>query len=154
MKITLLGIGKTKEIWIQQGIAEYLKRLSKFGKTECIFISESRKDNMKDIIENESQKIIEKIPKNSFCCLLDIHGEILSSEKLSKKIETWKNTAKGNHVVYIIGGAYGVSEKLKEIVDYRLSFSQMTFNHQMIRVFLLEQVYRAFCISSGHKYHK
>ena len=154
MKITLLGIAKTKEKWIQSGMDEYIKRLSKFGKIECIFINESKKNNTKDIVEDESQKIIEKIPKNVFICLLDVLGETLSSEELSQKIEKWKSAPKGSHICFIIGGAYGVSEKLKETADYRLSFSAMTFNHQMIRVFLLEQVYRAFCISSGHKYHK
>ena len=159
MNINIICIGKLKEKYLRDACAEYEKRLSAFCKLNIIELQPSRlpeNPNQSQIdmaLEEESTKILSKIPSNSAVYPMCIEGKMLSSETLSKEIENCGITGFGN-VTFIIGGSHGLSEKVKKKAKIRLSMSPMTFPHQLARVMLLEQIYRAFMISSGGKYHK
>ena len=148
--IKIICVGKIKENFYREAINEYLKRLSKYTKIEVIELNDLNYDKEKTIRE-ESNFIINKLD-NSYNILLDINGESLDSVSFSKKLN---NILIDNHNInFIIGGSYGVSDELKNKVNYRLSFSKMTFPHQLFRVVLLEQIYRAFKIINNEEYHK
>lgn len=152
MKITLLFVGKTKDSWIQEGMDEFLKRLQKFAQVDVQIISECSKGDVQKIKNEEGKSLLEKVKVNDFVCLLDVQGELLSSEQFAVKLDTWKS--RGEKLVFIVGGAFGVHEEIKKRANFLLSFSKMTFTHQMVRVFLLEQIYRGFSILQGSEYHK
>jgi len=145
VKIQIIQIGKDKDEYVRIGVDELRKRLSIFCGLEISTI-----DKGKTLIE-ESLKIQKLIPKNSFVVVLDEKGKEFDSVSFSKIIGTAKD--RGERVVFIIGGAFGLSENLKANCNLLLSLSKMTFTHQMIRLFLLEQIYRSFCISTGKEYH-
>jgi len=148
--IKIICVGKIKESFYRDAINEYLKRLSKYTKIEIIELNDLNYDKEKTIKE-ESKSIINKLD-NGYSILLDINGESLDSVSFSNKIN---DLLIDNHNInFIIGGSYGVSEELKRIVNYRLSFSKMTFPHQLFRVVLIEQIYRAFKIINNEEYHK
>ena len=149
--IKIICIGKVKELYFRDAIEEYIKRLSKYTKVEIIELSDYNYDREKTIKE-ESRSIIEKFNNNEYKILLDINGESLDSISLSKKLNDLLIT--NSNITFIIGGSYGVSDELKEMVDYRLSFSRLTFPHQLFRVVLLEQIYRCFKIINNEEYHK
>ena len=149
--IKIICIGKVKELYFRDAIEEYIKRLSKYTKVEIIELSDYNYDREKTIKE-ESRSIIEKFNNNEYKILLDINGESLDSISLSKKLNDLLIT--NSNITFIIGGSYGVSDELKEMVDYRLSFSRLTFPHQLFRVVLLEQIYRCFKIMNNEEYHK
>jgi 23S rRNA (pseudouridine1915-N3)-methyltransferase len=149
--IKIICVGKVKENYYREAIEEYLKRLSKYTKVEVIELSDLNYDKEKTIRE-ESKLIIDKLNNNDYKILMDINGEILDSVSLSKKLNDLMIS--NSNITFIIGGSFGVSEELKRMVDYRLSFSILTFPHQLFRVVLLEQIYRCFKIINNEQYHK
>ena len=149
--IKIICVGKVKEAYYRDAIEEYLKRLSKYTKVEIIEVNDLNYDKEKTIRE-ESKLIIDKLNNNDYKILMDIQGEILDSVSLSKKINDLMIS--NSNITFIIGGSYGVSDELKNLVDYKLSFSILTFPHQLFRVVLLEQIYRSFKIINNEEYHK
>lgn len=158
MNITIIGVGKIKEKYFTSAIDEYSKRLSRFVKLNIIEIPDEKiPDNasekeMEQIKQKEGAKILEKIPANSFAVTLCIEGKDLSSTELAKKIADISMTS--SNITFIIGGSLGLSEEVKARSALRLSFGRMTLPHQLMRVVLLEQVYRTFKINNNENYHK
>jgi len=158
MKITIISVGKMKERYLVEGIQEYTKRLSKYTKLEYIEVKDEKApENLSEkdieIIKNiEAERIIPKL-KDSYVISLSIKGNQLTSEQLAKKIEDIK-TYSSSHITFIIGGSLGLSDKILKKSDYHLSFSNMTFPHQLMRLILLEQIYRSFRINNNEPYHK
>lgn len=146
MKITLVVVGRLKEKFLTAGVAEYLKRLQKFARVEIREVPECR------TLEEEGEKILSLVPQNSWLCVLDVSGEELCSEDFAKKISALALDGVSN-LTFAIGGAFGLSEELRHAADFRLSLSRMTFTHQMSRLILLEQIYRAFKINRNEPYH-
>lgn len=157
MKITILAVGKLKEKYLVQGMQEFIKRLKPYCSLEILEVSENALPEkfsaaqLQEHLEIEAQKILKLVPERAYMFLLDLHGQQLSSEALATQIDGLTNNY--SQFVFVIGGAFGVGESLRKRADYRWSFSQLTFTHQMIRLLLIEQVYRAFKISKGEKYH-
>jgi len=149
MNISIICVGKLKEKYWQDACSEYIKRLSRFCKLEIIELPESKTDDKAE----ESREIISKIPKGAYVIALDVGGKSLSSEGLAKKMSSL-GTAGTSHICFIIGGSNGFDDSVRSASDFRLSFSSFTFPHQLMRVILLEQVYRAFKINANEKYHK
>lgn len=146
MKINLIVVGKLKEKFLVDGVAEYLKRIKKFATIEVREVSECR------TVEEEGQKILSLVQKDSWLCVLDVSGAALSSEDFAKKIATLALSGTSN-LTFAIGGAFGLSEELRRAASFRLSLSEMTFTHQMARLILVEQIYRAFKINRHEPYH-
>ncbi|MEI7473329.1 MAG: 23S rRNA (pseudouridine(1915)-N(3))-methyltransferase RlmH [bacterium] len=156
MIITIIAIGKIKETFHKEAIDEFLKRLKPYHQIKIKELNAELLKNPNDVqkyIANEGEKILENIPQNAFVITLDSTGKSLTSEDFAQKFNLI--TQEGfNHLVFIIGGAYGLADEVKQRADFLLSFSKMTFTHQMIRIFLLEQIYRAIKILNGEPYHK
>lgn len=159
MKITVLCVGKIKEKYFSLGIMEYTKRLSRYCKLEIIEVAdEMTPDNASEaeerqIKQREGERLKKYIHPGAYVIALAIGGEQLDSLQLAKKID--KLGVDGiSHVVFIIGGSLGLDLELLNKVDYQLSFSKMTFPHQMMRMILLEQIYRAYRINYNQPYHK
>lgn len=156
MNINIICVGSIKEDYLVSAITEYKTRISKWANVKITELKEEKLPknySAKDIeivIEKESSKILENL--KGYTILMDIEGKQLNSVELSQKIADIKNTS--STINFVIGGSYGVSQKLKQQADYKLSFSKMTFPHQLFRVMLLEQVYRAFTILNNVTYHK
>lgn len=159
IKIDIICVGSLKEKFLKDGCNEYLKRLKSFAKVNIIELSEYRcsqnpSDNeILQVIEKEGERIIAKIPKGSYVIPMCIEGEMLSSEDFSKKIENVAVSGNGA-ITFIIGGSFGLSDEVKKLGNYKLSFGKLTLPHQLMRVVLLEQIYRAFSIANHTKYHK
>ena len=139
MKITILCVGKCKEKFMQQAVAEYEKRLGRYVKMQ--------------IKEKEGRRLLDKIRQDDEVIALAIEGEQKTSEQFAVQIDQYGITGKGN-VVFVIGGSLGLSEEVLQRADRKLSFSKMTFPHQLMRVILLEQIYRAYRIIKKEPYHK
>ena len=159
MKITILCVGKIKEGFYRQAIEEYAKRLSKYCKYEIIEVpDEKTPDKASDLMENqikekEAERIIEKLKEDSYVFTLEIKGKKFTSESFADAIE--KLTVQGkSHISFVIGGSLGLHEKLLKLSNQSISFSDMTFPHQLMRVILTEQIYRAFRIMNHEPYHK
>ena len=155
MKIQIILIGKNKDKWIDIAINDFLKKLKAFAEISIEILKDekiAKSQDSKKIKEIEGNRILEKVLPDNFLFVLDETGKLLSSEQLAQKIE--KNIDFGKNMTFVIGGALGLSEKVKQRADLLLSFSKMTFTHQMIRIFLLEQIYRSFNILKGTQYHK
>ncbi|MGL5124022.1 MAG: 23S rRNA (pseudouridine(1915)-N(3))-methyltransferase RlmH [Fusobacteriaceae bacterium] len=155
MNINIICIGKIKEKYINDGINEYLKRMTLFAKVKIIELREEGNDENRILsIKKEAQEIIKTLEKNKgYSILLDIEGRNYTSEDMAKEIE--KIGVNGSSTInFIIGGSYGVTEEIREFVEKRLSFSKMTFPHQLMRLILIEQIYRWFGIIGNNKYHK
>lgn len=159
MKITVVCVGKVKEKFYRDAIAEYEKRLSKYCRLEIIEVADEKTPDgageaaEEQIKAREGARILEKIKADAFVCTLEIGGKKLSSEGLAEWME--KLTVNGNsHIAFVIGGSLGLHKTVTARSDMALSFSDMTFPHQLMRVILLEQVYRGFRISNGEPYHK
>ncbi|MBQ3726354.1 MAG: 23S rRNA (pseudouridine(1915)-N(3))-methyltransferase RlmH [Selenomonadaceae bacterium] len=146
MKINLIVVGKLKEKFLVDGVAEYFKRLKKFSRLEVREVPECR------TVEEEGQKILSLVPKDSWLCVLDVSGAELSSEDFAKKIAAL-NLSGVSNLTFAIGGAFGLSDELRRAASFRLSLSRMTLTHQMARLVLVEQIYRAFKINRGEPYH-
>ena len=159
MSITVIAMGRLKEEYLRGACSEYRKRLSGFFRTDIIELqperlSESPSANeISRALDAEGKQIVSKIPKNAFVFALCIEGRQLSSEELSEKLDSIALTGKSD-IAFIIGSSYGLSDEVKKRADVKLSMSRMTFPHQLARVMLLEQLYRAGQISGGGKYHK
>lgn len=158
MKVTLICVGKVKEKFYREAIKEYEKRLGAYIKLNTIEINDEKvkAENDSEIalaMEKEGNNILSKIKDTQYVITLEILGKSISSEQFAAKIDNLMLTGKSD-VVLVIGGSYGLSDSVKKRSDYALSFSKMTFPHQMMRVVLLEQVYRAYRIITGASYHK
>lgn len=149
--ITIITVGKIKEKYIREGIDDYLKRLSKFTKIELIELEDESFDKAKTL-KKEADKILKKINPKSFIVTLEIDGKELSSIELSELIE--KTTITHSNITFIIGGSYGLDGEIKKLSNYKLSFSKMTFPHQLFRLLFLEQLYRSYKIINNEEYHK
>ena len=159
MRINIVCVGKIKEKYLKLGIDEFKKRLSKYCKSEIIELEDEKApENLSDkemliIKEKEGKKILSKIKDNSYVIALAIDGKNLSSEELAQTIN--KLGVRGvSNITFVIGGSLGLSDEVLSRADYKLSFSKMTFPHQLMRLILLEQVYRAYRINNGEPYHK
>lgn len=158
IKITLIALGKLKEKYLTEAVKEYSKRLSAYCKLEIIELEPIRlSDKPSDAeicnaLEKETDIILKKIPQGSEVITLCVEGKSLSSNEFASKIERIANMGKG--ITFIIGSSYGLSDRIKKMSGLRLSVSEMTFPHQLFRVMLLEQIYRAFKINEGSAYHK
>lgn len=155
MNVSIICVGKVKEKYIIEGINEFLKRMQSFAKMKIVELKEDGNDTNRNIsIEKESEDILKTMEKlGGYNILLDIQGKNFSSEEMSEEIE--RLTVNGvSSINFIIGGSYGVAESVRKAVDMRLSFSKMTFPHQLMRLILSEQIYRWFSIIKNTKYHK
>lgn len=159
MKITIIAVGKLKEKFLKDGCAEYIKRISPYARVNIVEIPEERcSDNptpgeIAKVIEKEGQRIADKIPKSSAVFALCIEGTQLSSEDFAQKIQSSVNTGV-SEITFVIGGSFGLSQQIKNISSFKLSFGKMTLPHQLMRLVLTEQIYRAFSILNNSKYHK
>ena len=156
--ITFISVGSLKESYLRDAVAEYKKRLSQYAKVEEVELKEERisnEDNRAEInaaLSKEADKILAIVPKDAFKIALCVEGKEYSSEALAGLIGS--GCDKSGKIVFIIGSSYGLSEKVKGECDVRLSFSRLTFPHQLMKVILFEAVYRSFTILHGKKYHK
>ena len=146
MKIKICAIGRLKEKFLVDGVSEYLKRIKPFAKIEVAEIPECK------TVKDEGAKLLAQILRDSFVIVLDVAGESLSSENFAEKIAALSLHGVSS-ITFIIGGAFGLSEEVRRAADFRLSISPMTFTHQMARLILVEQIYRAFKIIRGEPYH-
>ncbi|MBS7359011.1 MAG: 23S rRNA (pseudouridine(1915)-N(3))-methyltransferase RlmH [Oscillospiraceae bacterium] len=159
MNITVIALGKLKEKYLKDAIDEYAKRISAYGKLDIIELSPVRlSDNPSEneiinALNKEAEDIKKKIPNNSYVFAMCIEGKEKSSEQFAKAVTDAALNGKSN-IVFIIGSSFGLSSEIKSLADFKLSFSKMTFPHQLMRVMLLEQIYRAFQINNNGKYHK
>ena len=159
MKINIIAVGKIKEKYIREGIKEFSKRLSRYCDLRIIEVDDEKApENLSDremegVKEKEGKRILSKIPQNSYIISLEIDGREISSEEMSKKIEELMVSGV-NNISFIIGGSLGLSKEISKISNFKLSFSKMTFPHKLIRLILLEQIYRSFKIMKGEPYHK
>ena len=158
IKVTFITLGKLKEKYLREAVAEYEKRLSRYCALETVELEPVKlpdspsKAQIDGALEKEAEMIFKKIPKNSEVFTLCVEGKQLSSEEFAQRVDGLSKQGKG--ITFIIGSSYGLCEKVKAISQMRLSVSKMTFPHQLFRVMLLEQVYRAFKINEGSTYHK
>ncbi len=159
MKITLVAVGKIKEKYIRDAVAEYSKRLSRYCRLEILETADEKtpedagRAEEKSIREKEGKRILKLIREDAYVITLEIEGRMPDSIELADKIE--KLGIRGvSHIIFIIGGSIGLSEEVRARSDYALSFSKLTFPHQLMRVILLEQIYRSFRIIQGEPYHK
>lgn len=156
MNITVIAIGKIKETYFRESINEYIKRLNSYCSLKIVEIPSEPIFDEKDYKkykQNEAKKILQYLNTNSYIITLEIEGKQLSSPDLAQKINGISNDGY-NELTLIIGGANGLDEDISKKADFKLSFSKMTFTHQMIRVILLEQIYRAFKILNNENYHR
>jgi 23S rRNA (pseudouridine1915-N3)-methyltransferase len=155
LNISIVCVGKVKEKYIIEGINEFLKRMQSFAKMRIIELKEDGNDNNRNLsIEKEGEEILRTLEKiGGYNVLLDIQGKNFSSEEMAEEIE--RLTVNGvSSINFIIGGSYGVSESVRRASQMKLSFSKMTFPHQLMRLILTEQIYRWFSILKNTKYHK
>lgn len=147
VKINIVVVGKIKEKFYTDAINEYIKRLSRFAN---VSIKELAEENNDKTLKKEGEAILKEL--KGYVIVLAVEGQKLSSEKLAEKIQSVIDC--GKEITFVIGSSYGLCEKVKDIADFKLSFSDMTFPHQLMRVILCEQIYRSFMILSNSEYHK
>lgn len=150
--IKIICVGKIKEKYLKDAIEEYEKRLSKYTKLEIIELQDINNDNINIILEKEKELILNKINEKDYVITLEIEGKELSSVELSNKIDNIFLT--NSNIAFIIGGSYGLHNEIKQRSNFKLSFSKLTFPHQLFRVMLLEQIYRSYKILNNESYHK
>lgn len=158
MNISIICVGKLKEKYLKDAVSEYSKRLSRFIKLDILEIPDckipenasSAEEN--SVLEKEAEAIISKIKPNSFVVSMCIEGKELSSTEIAKKLEEISMIS--SNIVFIIGGSLGLSEKVKALSSLKLSFGRITLPHQLMRVVLLEQIYRGYKINNNESYHK
>lgn len=159
MKITILTVGKIKEKYLKDAIAEYVKRLSRYCKLEIVEVADEKTiENASQVLETqirdkEAERLMKYIREDAYVITLEIKGKQLTSEELSEKINQLGIQGK-SHIIFVIGGSIGLGDEILKRSDYALSFSKMTFPHQLMRVILLEQIYRSYRIINGEPYHK
>ena len=158
MKITIVCAGKIKEKYLSAGIAEFMKRLKPFAQVEIREIHEEKMPDSpseaekEQVLTREGEKLLKLVPEGSYLFVLDVFGKEKSSEELAASIDKLGLSGRSN-ITFLIGGAFGLSSEVRKSADELLSFSRMTFTHQMVRLLLVEQIYRAFKINRGEKYH-
>ena len=150
--IKIICVGKIKEKFFREALEEYQKRLTKYTKLNIIEVEDINLDNEELIKQREKELILKHIDKKDYVITLEIDGIQLSSIELSKKIEELETT--NPNITFIIGGSYGLDDEIKKLSNYKLSFSKLTFPHQLFRIILLEQIYRAYKIKNNESYHK
>ena len=156
MRLTVIAVGENKVNYLSEGEADYLKRLAHYCKVEIHCVKDEKVKGGRSperIRESEGDRLMRQIPKSGTVVALDHHGRIFSSEQLARQIATWQN--RGIHqAVFLIGGPLGLSDDVLSRADLVLSLSKMTYTHEMVRLILLEQLYRSYTILRGEKYHK
>ncbi len=159
MRITVVAVGKLKEKFYEQAVAEYAKRLSRYCRLEILQVADEKTPDgaseaaERQIREKEGKRILAQIKDGAYVIALAIEGQMLTSEGLAEKLGRLGVEGNG-HLVFVIGGSLGLSDEVMRRADYALSFSRMTFPHQLMRVVLLEQIYRGVRILNGEPYHK
>ena len=159
MRITVVAVGKLKEKFYEQAVAEYAKRLSRYCRLEILQVADEKTPDgaseaaERQIREKEGKRILAQIKDGAYVIALASEGQMLTSEGLAEKLGRLGVEGNG-HLVFVIGGSLGLSDEVMRRADYALSFSRMTFPHQLMRVVLLEQIYRGFRILNGEPYHK
>lgn len=159
MKISIITVGRLKEKYLKQGIDEYLKRLSAYAKVEIIEVADEKapehlsEAEMEEVKRKEGERILSHLSEDTYIITLEISGRMLNSEQLAAKIDELGTYGKSK-LAFIIGGSLGLSKEVQNRSDLALSFSKMTFPHQLMRLILLEQIYRAYRINRGEPYHK
>ena len=154
IEINVISVGSVKESYLQLLIDDYKKRISKYASIELITLKDESNKESEEIVKSiEAQRIIKAIKAGSFVILLDIYGTMLDSVEFAKKIDDI-TTYNSSSLTFIIGGSLGVNSQIKDIANYKISFSKMTFPHQLMKGILLEQIYRAFKILNNETYHK
>jgi|SRR5699024_2212491 len=159
MKISIITVGKLKEKYLKQGIEEYVKRLRSYAKVEIIEVPDEKapetlsEAEMEAVKRKEGDRILTHIQPDMYVMTLEIRGKMLSSEQLASKMNELAIYGKSK-IAFVIGGSLGLSEAIQKRSNFALSFSKMTFPHQLMRLILLEQVYRAYRINRGEPYHK
>ena len=158
MRFYVVCIGKLKDAYLRDGVAEFVKRMRPYGGITITELNESKigdkpsDADRKQVVDDEGERLLKVVPKNAYTVLLDVYGKTMSSEDLAKTVA--KLEVDGiSDMAFIIGGAFGVSEALRQSANYKLSFSPMTFTHQMVRLLLVEQIYRASKINRNEPYH-
>lgn len=159
MKITVLCVGKVKEKFYRDAIDEFAKRLSRYCKLEILEVNDEKTDEQASeteirlVKEKEGERLLKNIKDDAYVITLCIDGKQLDSEELSEKIERL-GIQGTSHIYFVIGGSLGLADAVVKRADYKLSFSKMTFPHQLMRVILLEQIYRSYRIMNNEPYHK
>ncbi|WP_264739985.1 23S rRNA (pseudouridine(1915)-N(3))-methyltransferase RlmH [Cytobacillus firmus] len=159
MNISIITVGKLKEKYLKQGIDEYLKRLSAYAKMDIIEVPDEKapeelsETEMLQVKQKEGERILSKIHPDAHVIALAIEGKMKSSEELADSLDKLATYGKSK-IAFVIGGSLGLSQEVLRRADEKLSFSKMTFPHQLMKLILLEQVYRAFRINRGEPYHK
>lgn len=153
MKINIISVGKIKESYFNDGIEEYKKRISKYSNIELITVMDESNDlDEKTVKKKEGERILSKIPNNSYTIVLDLKGKELDSVEFSKKMDEITNVS--STINFIIGGSLGLDDEVIDKANYRLCFSKFTFPHKLMKLILLEQIYRSFKINNNESYHK
>ena len=158
MRFYVVCIGKLKDAYLRDGVAEFVKRMRSYGGITITELNESKigdkpsDADRKQVVDEEGERLLKSVPKNAYTVLLDVYGKTMSSEDLAKTVAKLEVDGVSD-MAFIIGGAFGVSEVLRQSVNYKLSFSPMTFTHQMVRLLLVEQIYRASKINRNEPYH-
>lgn len=158
MRFYVVCIGKIKDAYLRDGVAEFVKRMRPYGGITITELNESKigdkpsDADRKQVVDEEGERLLKAVPKNAYTVLLDVYGKTMSSEDLAKTVAKLEVDGVSD-MAFIIGGAFGVSEALRQSVNYKLSFSPMTFTHQMVRLLLVEQIYRASKINRNEPYH-
>ena len=159
MNIKVITVGKLKEKYLKDGINEYLKRLQSYAKVEIIEVADEKEPanaspaDEEAVREKEAERILKYLKPDTYIIVLAIDGRQLSSEELSEKLKGLSLAGKSD-ITMVIGGSLGLSRNILHKADFKLSFSKMTFPHQLMRLILMEQIYRAFKINRGEPYHK
>ena len=150
--IKIICVGKFKEMYLKDASLEYLKRIQKYTKLEIIELEDEGISDKAVALRREKEKILKNINSKDFIITLEIEGKQFTSVEFSKKIESLQINYP--NICFIIGGSYGIDDEIKSLSQLKLSFSSMTFPHQLFRIMLLEQIYRAYKIKTGESYHK
>lgn len=159
MRITILTVGKIKEPYLREAVQEYSKRLGRYCRLEILETADEKTPDQletaaaQQVRQREGERLLKRLPADSYVITLEILGRQLSSEKFAQKIDNL--AVQGiSHIVFVIGGSLGLGKNIREKSDFALSFSEMTYPHQLMRVILLEQIYRSYRIINGEPYHK
>ena len=158
MRFYVICIGKLKDAYLRNGVAEFVKRMRPYGGITITELNESKigdkpsDADRKQVVIEEGERLLKNVPKNAYTVLLDVYGKTMSSEDLAKTVAKLEVDGVSD-MAFIVGGAFGVSDELRRSVNYKLSFSPMTFTHQMVRLLLVEQIYRASKINRNEPYH-
>lgn len=159
MRVTILTVGKIKESYLRDAIKEYAKRLGKYCKLEILEVTDEKTPDSLNttaaelVRKKEGERLLKSFPKDAYIITLEISGKQLTSEEFSQKIENL--AVQGvSHLVFVIGGSLGLGQNILQKSDFAMSFSKMTYPHQLMRVILLEQIYRGYRIANGEPYHK